>query len=129
MAKLSALQRRVNQAGTAVYTGTLTDTADAAIAEADIVSAELTLYDLASGSIINNRNSQNVKDANNVTIGTTDGLLTWTLQPADNPVLGSGVVGTLEEHVALFKVVYDTDKVLYHEFRPLVINLGKVSNP
>ena len=61
---------------------------------------------LKNWGLINDRYEQNVRDVgtgavNNHTMGATDGLLTWSMQPADNPILESLVPeGDLEEHVA-----------------------------
>lgn len=88
----------------AVYTATLKDSAEVPIPKANITTIKLTLYNVSDGSIINSRDDQNVKDLNNVTIHATSGLLTWTMQAADNPIVGTAIaVGRTEEHRGLFE--------------------------
>jgi len=61
---------------------------------------------LKNWGIINSRYEQDVRDVgagavNNHTMGVTDGLLTWSMQAVDNPILEMLVPeGDLEEHVA-----------------------------
>lgn len=38
------------------------------------------------------------------------GMVTWTMQPADNAIVGGTAVGSYEEHIALFQWTYDTTK-------------------
>ena len=60
--------------------------------------------------------------------GTWDySLLEWELQTLDNAIVGTGAVGTLEEHVALFRMTYATTKILNWEFRTFIENLGVVT--
>lgn len=81
---------------------TLVDEDGAPITLASITSLLLTLYDRASGTVINSRTNQNVLNANNVTVGAADGLVTWTVLPADMAIVRSGA--SLEHHIALFVV-------------------------
>ncbi len=69
--------------------------AGAAVALTDISTATLTLTD-ESDNVINSRNAQNVKNANNVTIHSTSGLVTWTMQAADTTVAGSAAAVAVE---------------------------------
>lgn len=111
------------------YTATLKDETDTAIAAASFATMTLTLYDAASGSIINSRNGQNVLNANNVTINDTSGLLTWALQPADSIVLDQTLAQ--EEHVALFEYTFGASggKRGSHEVRLVVRNINRVTTP
>lgn len=56
----------------------------------------------------------------------TKNLLTWSMQAADNDIVGAAAIDALEEHVALFEWTYGTPtKTGAHEFRHNVINLGR----
>lgn len=61
---------------------------------------------LKNWGIINGRYEQDVKDVgagavNNHTMGATDGLLSWNMQAADNPIFDSELPqGDIEEHIA-----------------------------
>ncbi len=112
----------VLEATTARYLATLQDEAGTPIPGSSLATLTLTLYDRASGEIINGRNAQNVKNANGVTIG-EDGALVWTMTPADTAILGSG---TQEAHVALFAWTWGGGKTGRHEVTLLVTNLTKV---
>ena len=73
------------------------------IPSADLSSLTLTLYNEADASIINGRSELNVKDANNVTVHATSGLLTWTMQPDDNVIVDTTLGhGKTELHIARF---------------------------
>ncbi len=88
----------------AIYTATLEDSGGTAIPLANITSITLTLYNVADAAIINSREDQNVLNQNNVTINATSGLLTWTMQAADNPIID--VTLAWEHHRALFEYTF-----------------------
>ncbi len=85
---------QVNRDTTATFTGTLTDASGTVVPSASLTALTLTLYDLntrsvASGyGIINNRNLQNVLNANNVTVN-AQGVVTFSMVVADNPCIGT----------------------------------------
>lgn len=83
---------------TAQLTLQLTDEADVAIAKADLASLTLTLYDRATGTVLNGRNAQTVLDANGGSVSAT-GLVTLLLSDADNALASQSRSG--ETHVAL----------------------------
>ena len=89
---------------TGVYTGTLKDETGAAVALADLTTLTLTLRtgDTSLGAVVNSRNAQDVKNANNVTFHATSGLLTWSVQVADMPVPSALGTGGSEHHNAVF---------------------------
>lgn len=93
---------RVRERSTATYTVTLKDEAGVVIPRASITEVTLTLYDVQSRAVLNSRDSQNVLDANNVTIHSTSGLLTWLIQAADNAVVTTKE-NALERHRAVFR--------------------------
>lgn len=107
------------------YTATIQDAAGTALPLASIVSAVLTLTDIKTGTVINSRDAQDVLNANNVTIHNTSGLLTWSLQPADNVIVTSSEEWEL--HLAVFDIVYSTDQRLVHKAYILVENISGVS--
>lgn len=66
-----------------------------ALVKANIGSLNITILDVRSNTIINNRNAQNILDANNGSVD-TDGTVTFKLQPEDTINVGSPR-GFLEE--------------------------------
>jgi len=115
----------VTERTSAQYTATLKDSAGVALALTSIVTAVLTLKDVEAASVINSRTAQDVKNANNVTIHATSGLLTWNIQPADNVIVTTGT--EIELHRAVFEIVYATDQKLVHEVYLLVRNVSGVT--
>ena len=113
----------------AQYTTTMKDADGTAIPLANISTIVLTLYNYGDSSIINTRTVQDVKNANNVTIHATSGLLTWAIQADDNPIVSSDIaVNSKETHIALFEIAYTGGGTPgKHEVYLLVKNLGKVS--
>ena len=126
--KLNQKERRVEEKITARYKVILSDEAGAAIPLSDMTTITLTLYDDYTGTIINSRNAQNVKNTNNVTY-TEAGLLTWTLQPNDNIIVSSDVrTNSYEKHIALFEFTWDSGaKAGKHELEFQVRQLNKVT--
>lgn len=89
-----------------------------------LTTLTLTLYDKASGSIINNRSAQDVLNQNGVTVDGS-GAFTFTMTPADNPILND----TLEKeiHVALFQWTWAVGaKAGKYEIYLTIKNLAKV---
>jgi len=99
---LSVTQRRVRERCTAKYTATIEDESGTALAAASLTTLTLTLYDRETGTIINSRSAQNVLNANNVTVSAA-GVMVWSMQPADNAIVGSPAAGQPEIHIALFE--------------------------
>ena len=123
--KLNERERRVDEGCTARYQTKLKDETGATIAT--LTAITLTLYDDSTGTIINSRTDQNVLNQNNVTF--SGSTLTWTLQPADNVIVTTGVrTNSYEKHVALFEYTYDSgNKSGKHELEFSVRQLKKVS--
>lgn len=91
---------------TAEVSWTFEDENAAAIANAALQTATITLYDVVSQTIINSRNDQDILGGsktgnNNVVIAS--GVATWYVQALDNAIITSGV----EDHVALIKWSWD----------------------
>lgn len=116
---------RVNELTSAVYRAQLVDEDEADLPLSAIVTITLTLYNFATGAIINSRNAQSVLNINGVTISSS-GALEWTLAPADNPILDSTL--EVELHIALFRVTFGVAGVgnSKHEYPIAVVNLSKV---
>ena len=125
---LSKEDRRVAENSSALYTANLTDETASALSLSSLHTITLTLYDKESGTIINSRSDQDVKNTNNVTI-TSGGVLTWSVQPADNLVVGTNIrVGGYETHVALFEYTWDSGASAgRHELEIEVRQLDKVT--
>ena len=111
---------------TTKYTAALLDPDGAAIALASVDTIKLTLIDVTLGTTINSRAGQNVKNANNVTLHSTSGLLTWEIQAADTAIVGTLEAGEIEEHLATFSVVFNTSKEMHREVLLKCQNLRSV---
>ncbi len=106
------IQLRVNQGSSQVVTFTLLNEAGTAIPSAQLAAATLSLTDEETHvpgaspveGVINSRDYQNILNANNVTIHSTSGLVTWTMQPADNPILNPR--RQIERHQATFRFAW-----------------------
>lgn len=74
---------------------------DTEIAKAVLDTLTLTLYDQATQTVINNRNAQDILDANNSSVDATCNV-TIELDAADNPIVNANrEAGFREKHVAL----------------------------
>jgi len=94
---------------------------------AEIATATLTLYDVASDAILNSLDDADIKNAGRGTIGATDGRVVIALHDADNPIQGAGAVGALETHTALVEIAYNGGLDTYRvEVSFAVKNLEKV---
>lgn len=108
----------------AIYSATLYDQAGAVVPASTLATLTLTLYDVATGTIINSRNAQNVLNLNGVTISEA-GAVVWTMLPADNQIVTAS--RTYELHRAVFVATWDTTKSAVHEITIRVKNIQKVS--
>lgn len=122
---------RVNEQSSITVTFYLKDNTGTVVPLSAIVTAQLTLYDLgtyAPGAspvvgIINDRDWQDIKDANNVTIHATSGLVTWLMQPEDNPIVT--LRRQIERHRAEFRFVTTSGAELDYQVELEVVNLRK----
>jgi len=77
-------------------TAQLKDTDDTDLALADLDTITLTLFLTRGGTtspadtIINSRDAEDIKNANEVTIGAT-GILTWDVQPEDTAIINDEI--------------------------------------
>jgi hypothetical protein len=102
---LTSRSDQLREMASAVVSGTITDQDGTVLPAASIQGMLLTLYDDATGTIINNRLRQDVLNTNQVTVS-SGGVLEWTMRPADNVIVGSAAVGEVEQHVAHFEWAY-----------------------
>ncbi len=113
----------INEQTTGRYTATMYDETGATIDGTAMTTLTLTLYDKRTGSIINSRNAQNVKNVSGVTV-TSAGALTWIISTSDTVMVGRA---DRERHAALFVGTWDTGtKKFTHQVEMDVINLAKV---
>lgn len=113
-----------NEHSIAKYTAVIKDESDVAIAASSLTTLTLTLYNpSADNAIINSRTAQDVLNDNNVVVDSS-GNLTWTMQPADNVISGSG---EKETHVALFEYTWSSGaKRGSHEVTLIVEDITKI---
>lgn len=91
----------VPERATQRLTFTLKDETGAVIPGTSLTTCTFTLYDQATGVIVNSRNGVDVKA--NID---GSGLMTLILTPADGQILNDAL--TFETHVALFQWTYNT---------------------
>ena len=102
---LTARSDQVRELATAIVTATIQDEDAVALPAASIQAMLVTLYDVTTGTVINNRLRQSVLNANQVTVGTA-GEFSWELRPADTQLIGTPAVGEVEEHIAHLEWAY-----------------------
>lgn len=120
--------RTILEKTTAIYSATIKDENGNPVALASIDAITLKLYAEGSSSYINSRNGQNIKNANNVTIHATSGLLTWEMTPADNVVVSTDLpADSREKHIALFEWTYNGSRAGKHETYFYIKQMEKVS--
>lgn len=86
------------------YTGTLVQGNGQPIPNGSLVTLKLTINDESTGAIVNGRNATNVLNLNGVTVNLATGVLVWTPDPLDNPIVNKNPNlddGKLERHVAI----------------------------
>ncbi len=127
MAIKTVFNDEIAEKTTVVIDGDLTNESGGPLGSGDLATLTLTLYDRASGSIINSRSAQDVLNANQVTVDGS-GNFQFSMNPADNPILDDTL--DVETHVALFEWTWSAGgatKAGKHEIYLLVKNLVKVS--
>ena len=95
---------RVRERSSGRYTCSIKDETEVAIPASSIATLTLTLYDVATGTILNARDAQDVLNANNVTID-SNGNLIWLVQPADHAVVSTRP-NTIERHRGVFRYTW-----------------------
>jgi hypothetical protein len=109
-------ERVVGEKTNAKFTGTFKDESGTVVPLSALSALKLTQY-LDDGTIINSRDSQDAKNANNVTFHATSGLLTWILQQADTAIIGNDPNTELEKHNFEFEFTYisGSDTLVFRE--------------
>ena len=108
---------------TQVLTALIRDEKEIPIPGSALTTFTLTLYVVHTLGIINGRSAQNVLNLNGVTVD-GNGVVTWTMQPADNIIADETML--FERHRALFEWTYASGKAGKEEIDLLVQNLAKV---
>jgi hypothetical protein len=115
----------VNEKVTARYSAIIQDETETALAGSNLQTLTLTLYDKATGTIINSRNDQDVLNTNGVSVDGS-GNVVWIMEPEDNAVVTA--TSKVEKHIALFEWTWDSgNKEGRHEVVLQVKNLTKVT--
>jgi hypothetical protein len=115
-------ERRLRERSTPRYEASVVDEDSVGVSHERFDYLTLTLWDNATGRIINNRFKQNVLNANGVTIDIS-GNLVWKMQQADTVIVGPKTLGgTEEKHTARFAWGWDGDKHGANEIEFLVEN-------
>lgn len=90
----------ITEGVTPIYRGTLKDENGIVVPGSVLLAARLTVYVGGVGTIVNARDNQNVKNANDVTISEA-GAIVWKLREADT-ILPSGPKPGAWQHWAVF---------------------------
>jgi hypothetical protein len=117
------LTEPIAEGTTAQITFTLKDESLVVIPLDQIATFKLTLFNERSRTIINARNAQDVRNANNVTVHSTSGLVTWLLQPLDTAI--ENFTNAFESRIALFAWTFASTKAGKRQIRFIVKNLDK----
>lgn len=118
----------VSEQTTLRLTATLLDETGTAVPSAGLATLTLTLYvrDSTAHEIVNSVDAVNILNTGRGTVHATSGLLTLTLQPADNAIIDS--TQDAEWHRALIQGTYSGGaKAFKHEIDFQVRNLTKVT--
>ncbi len=101
------------------------DENEAAVGSGDITTLTVTLYDEATGTVINSRTDTDILNANGGTLDAS-GNGTWTMDPADNPIINGKAY---EAHIALFEWTFGIAgaKAGRQTVRLMVVDLAKVT--
>ncbi|MHB1950108.1 MAG: hypothetical protein ACYCQK_01385 [Acidiferrobacteraceae bacterium] len=103
-------QRYWDEGDTPAFTVTILDNTGTAVPLSAISSLLLTQWidnGLGKpGTKINGRNLQGVINANNVTVASTSGLVTWSLQAADTAMQSADTTVAEERHYFRFDVTF-----------------------
>jgi hypothetical protein len=83
----------------AALTFTVQDEDGTALADTDLDTLTVTLYNVTDGAVINSRTATSILNANGGTVSGA-GAGRWEMDPADTAIIGTGAL--VEDHVALF---------------------------
>ena len=121
----STLNDIIPEKSSAKIKATLKDEDGVVIPSATLQTLTLTLYDLITETIINSRDAVDALNANNVTLHATSGLLTYSMQPDDNQIIGTV---SEEVHIILFQGIWSAGtRAVRHQIQVTVSNFLKVT--
>lgn len=103
---LTSSDRSFRERQSGEYEATVTDPDGNAIPLSKVTALTLTLEDVDSGTKINSRDNQSVLGINGVAY-TEAGVLTWTISPADNAIVGTACAGEVQVHRATFEIFWE----------------------
>ena len=124
---LTAEQRTFLEGTTPRYTCTIVDEDNEPIPDTDLTTLTVTIHDVATGTIINDREQQDALNDNGVTVN-TDGELVFDMEADDMAIVSTTIAeGAIEEHCLLFEWTYNSgDKAGKHRVVLLVKSLDHV---
>jgi len=104
----------VKELTTATISFSLVDEADVAIPLSSLLTLTLTVKDMATETVVNGRDEQNIKNANGVTVDAS-GNVSWPMTQLDTTLVTASASSEL--HRALVDFTYDVSGVTkrYHE--------------
>ena len=123
---ISILADNILEGTTPNITATIQDEDGTALADTDLDTLTLNLYNLddEDNTVINSRTDQDVLNSNNVTVSDA-GALVWSVQALDTIIVGTSLV---ERHRAVFKWTYSSGtKAGSHIIDMAIRNLEKVT--
>jgi hypothetical protein len=110
MASTVMLTQALLAGTTGFYSFVLTDTNDVPIDASQTETLTLTVIDLATGTVVNAREAQDVLNTHDVTLLTSTGptvtTVTWAMQPEDTVQVGTR--REVEPHLAIFEWSWDS---------------------
>lgn len=128
-----AVQNIAKERTNSQYKVTIKDETGTPIPKAQITSFKVTLFNLDDDAqtILNSRNAQEQAPGftGDLTVGATDGLVTFNLQPADNQIVGGtpGQNQRYERHRLLFDITASGKRLVYQD-EIIVENAEKVTS-
>lgn len=117
------------------YKVTLKDEAGTLITKASVTLLKVTLFNLDDDAqtIINSRNAQDhgpsgLNFAADITMGATDGIVTFAMQPADNAILGGvpAAIQRYERHRLILDVTASSKRLVFQD-EVIVENTEKIT--
>lgn len=114
---------QVNERDSGIYSCILVDELGNRLGPGDFQQLTLTLYDYDTGTILNTRDNQDVKNANSGTLD-ANGNFKWTWGPGDMEIIDD--TKSIERHVALFYCLWNgSSREKRHEVHFDVVNLQR----
>jgi hypothetical protein len=118
----------VNEKNSAFVEGDVVDEQGDAVTLASVTAFVVTIYDDASGDIINSRDAQSILNVNGGTFHATTGHFSFTFADLDNPIVAPTLArGARETHTALLDLRWGTTGRYVAEVRVRVRQLRNVA--